>query len=733
MGTNRWYLMAWPAFACAVLSVSAQEGPPPAEKESQPAPPRQERPEEAITITGTRIEERAFDIPQKIETVTPQELAERQPRTPAEALRDEPGIWVQKTGHGGGAPIVRGHIGNQVLYLIDGVRVNNGRLFAGPNPFFNQMDLGAIERIEVLKGPGAVQYGSDAIGGVIHVITKSANLFPEKPELHATVRSYYGTADSERRGSLDWLYAQGPVNVNLGATLAEIDDVRGGRGLGTLDPSDWREAHYFAKTNFKLSEHQTLRLSYLNTLREDVSRFDQSKRNPSGRPRFFTPWEDRDLLQATYQAVRLGGWIDDIRAYAYYQPFHGKSDFSTENATFITRTRTEEDQRMMGVGVQFASPLASNVRLIYGTDFRHELLEEERRRFQTNKNTGVTTVSTPQGQTPDGTYDVNDMFVLAEWNVTEALTLSVGARFETVLLNSDPAPEDPPAGFTQDDLDIFERYNALTGSFGAVYSLTENLNLTATVARGFRAPTYADTLSTGPFTFGVSIPSPNVDPEYSVSYELGARALFEDWSAGVAGFYTSLTDLLDSAPTGGFVDLNGNGSQDPGEAAFARQNMGAAYVMGVEAHAQVALFSDWTVFGNLAWTYGKDTENDDPLRFIPPLNGVLGVRWAPGDWWIEGSARMAAAHTRVNPDDESDPARARDPSRTFPAADNPPLRSDFSIPGYTVFNIRAGVRLSESLSLTVAVENVFDRRYREAFSRMDAPGLNVIAGVETRY
>ena len=142
-----------------------------------------------IVVTATRMETDSEKVPQSVAVATSAEIRERHPTQPVEAVRDEPGVWIQKTGAGGGTPVVRGMMGNTVLYLVDGIRINNGRLFSGPNAFFNQIDVGSLDRIEILKGPGSVQYGSDAMGGVIQMQTQR----PRPDVGHA-----YNLGDGER-------------------------------------------------------------------------------------------------------------------------------------------------------------------------------------------------------------------------------------------------------------------------------------------------------------------------------------------------------------------------------------------------------------------------------------------------------------------------------------------------------------------------------------------------------
>jgi iron complex outermembrane receptor protein/hemoglobin/transferrin/lactoferrin receptor protein len=113
-----------------------------------------------------------FDNPRAIDIVTPQQSMEQAPIDMGQALEQTPGIMIQRTGRGQSSPYVRGLTGQQVLIMVDGVRMTNATFRAGPNQYFNTVDPNSVERIEVIRGPGSVLYGGDAIGGVINIVTK---------------------------------------------------------------------------------------------------------------------------------------------------------------------------------------------------------------------------------------------------------------------------------------------------------------------------------------------------------------------------------------------------------------------------------------------------------------------------------------------------------------------------------------------------------------------------------
>jgi len=95
-----------------------------------------------------RAEARAFDVPRSITVIESETLDQRLPRTTPEALGDAPGVFVQKTNHGGGAPYLRGLVGNQVLVMVDGIRLNNATFRYGPNQYLETVDPANIDRLE---------------------------------------------------------------------------------------------------------------------------------------------------------------------------------------------------------------------------------------------------------------------------------------------------------------------------------------------------------------------------------------------------------------------------------------------------------------------------------------------------------------------------------------------------------------------------------------------------------
>ena len=315
---------------------------------------------EEITVTGARIEKELFSTPVGMNVVDQRKLLREQPRAAAEALRDEPGIWVQKTGHIGGAPIIRGLMAKQILLMVDGVRYNNLNSFAGPNSWMNTIDATDIERVEVIRGPGSVLYGTDALGGVINVITKKNRQFSEKFQIRPKLFTRYGSVDRSSTGRLELWGSSKRFNFLLGGALKNIEDLEGGRGVGLQIPSSWKEGNFDLRGAVKLSGGHFLDLSYQDFHRYDVTRFDRPGWLATG---------DREMLSLAYRGRKINPLLSQVKIEA---AFHNREDGRKHETRLDNSFR---DTETIQTEVQATSLLGGAQRLTYGAHFHHDAAE----------------------------------------------------------------------------------------------------------------------------------------------------------------------------------------------------------------------------------------------------------------------------------------------------------------------------------------------------------------------
>jgi hemoglobin/transferrin/lactoferrin receptor protein len=187
-------------------------------------------------VSASRWEQSMRSVPHKITAITPKGVAILNPQTAADMLGSTGEVFIQKSQQGGGSPMIRGFSANRLLYTIDGVRMNTAIFRAGNIQNVISVDPFAIERTEVLFGPGSIIYGSDAIGGVMSFTTLTPQFtLTEKPFVTGKALARYSSANSEKTMHFD-------VNVG-GKKWASVTSISsndfGDLKMGTKGPDDY--------------------------------------------------------------------------------------------------------------------------------------------------------------------------------------------------------------------------------------------------------------------------------------------------------------------------------------------------------------------------------------------------------------------------------------------------------------------------------------------------------------
>lgn len=691
-----------------------------------------------VIVTAARTGESLWDTPATVTLLDQDTIRRHQAQTPADMLQEQPGVFAVSVA-AQGSPIIRGQIGNHVLYLWDGIRINNGSSFPGPNGFFNQFPLGAVDRMEVILGSGSVQYGSDAIGGVINVLPKKAT-FTDRFSITGDIDTRYSSNTDEHYESFDLNISSQRVAFAGGLTWQDVGNYHGPE-YGALSPTSYWGFGGYANLAWKPFDNHTFSISWLGNEREDVSSYIQSKLNPNGIPRVYSPLERREILKLDYTATDLGPLSSELKLYGYYQYYNQLSQRRIESYPSFSNTTTDSHQDVLGAGIQNTT-IWGPAHFTYGVDYRHEKLSASLDQQLLNEVTGETDDVMPSGKTPNGTYDVIGAFISGEVRPVKPWLLTAGLRYEDTHIDSHPLDTDviPNAGYTIDSLKLNKSWQSVTWDAGTIVSVTRSWDLVANVSTAFRAPTYSDLFSSGTPVFSsktASIPSPTVDPEKSITYEVGSRYHSDRVTASLTAYTEQLYDTVQSV-SAGTVTIPGQGTFS----ATHSGNTGTGYVRGVEFSLAVHPAEGWTIFGNGTYTFGQDTSNDVPLRFVPPLYGTVGIRYeSPSKrWWVEATEYMAATFDRHAPQDELDAGFSKDPAFGSPnTTNNPPYRDDFSIPGFAITNLRGGARLWEhegrALDVTLTLTNLFDHKYREVYAQQElvAPGFGVSIGARLTF
>jgi hemoglobin/transferrin/lactoferrin receptor protein len=677
------------------------------EQDLRVAPSHSPDPDVGTTIvTATRATRTTFESPFATDVIDAQEIERKGFRTVPQALRETPGVMVQETAFGQGSPYIRGFTGFRNLFLIDGIRLNNSVFRDGPNQYWNTVDPYSIERIEVVKGPTSVLYGSDAIGGTVNAITKLPYSYTSGFGAGGLLGYRGATAEHSNIGRAELSTTFGTeTGVLTGLTGKRFGDVRGGEDVGTQEGTGYDEYDVDVKVEHFLSPTRRLIAAYQRVDQRDVPRTHRTT--------------DAIDWKGLSPGTDLRRDLDQERRLAYVQLHEEDADGAGFTVSASYHAQAEERDRVRGSGARelqgfdvqtlgafaHARTVSPIGRLTYGLELYHDDVDS------------FSSTNTIQGPVADdATYDLAGIFVQDEVQASERLSFVLGARWNWAMAESDKV-RDPVSGLATS---LDDSWSALVGSARLLFGVTEEVNLFGGVSQGFRAPNLSDlTRFDSARSNEFEIPSTDLDPEYFLSYELGVKLQRDGIGGELALFYTDITDAIVRFPTG---NVNPDGDFE-----ITKDNVGDGYVYGIELGGAARVRPHWQAFGGATWMEGKvDTfptsapviEREYIDRLMPlTLHAGLGWENEPGTRWAEFSSHYAAEADRLSTRDEGDTSRI------------PPGGT----PSYLVFHVRGGMDLSERVRVTGAVENLLDEDYRIHGSGLNMPGRNFVLGLTASF
>jgi hemoglobin/transferrin/lactoferrin receptor protein len=674
---------------------------------------------EPLEVTASRFEQLVTEAPYSVAVVAAQELEEKPPRSLPEALTELPGVTVQKTSNGQGSPYLRGFTGYRTLALIDGVRYNNSVYRDGPNEYFSLIDHHTLDRIELLEGPASVQYGSDAIGGALHLITRSSDFAVEREGeiyTHGSQSYRYSSAEASHvTRSTAEVGRGGRWGLLLGFTREDFGDVVAAK-LGTQRQTGYDQYGIDARYDWQISDQWQLTLSHQDSAQDDVWRTHSTVFAES-----FSGTEiGTDLRRLKDQAhslnyAKLAGkdlrsTIDEATFTLSYQTWDENGDRIKGDGS---RSLESFDSRMLGMDLQLKSDLPLG-QLIYGADVYHDRVDSARTDYLANGSLEKVRIQGPVGddssQTLIGTY-LQGIFPLG--SRTEVI---VGSRFSRVMADVGKY-EDPATG----KAGAFDAaWNNLSSSVRLSYRLDESWKLWGGISQAFRAPNLGDLSRYGDSRSNESeIAATGLDPEHFITYELGLKGAQGPLSGSVAVYHTQIDDYITSTPTGRVVK---------GLTEVTKRNSGSGAISGAELTGTYQLDNQWSVRGNLTAIQG-DLENyvdassfqtvSEPLSRVQPLTANFALRWDSPDrkWWAECTGTFAAEADRLSAGDVQDSQRI------------PPGGT----PGYALLGLHGGYRVNDHLRVSLVLENLLDQSYRTHGSGSNEPGFGITTCITASF
>jgi len=669
-----------------------------------------------VSVTATRTETEVTDVPQALNLVPGSVVRQRNGKTSAEALREEPGVFIQKTSHGGGSAVIRGLSSNQILLLVDGIRLNNSTYRLGNHSYLTMVDYFTLEQLEVVRGPGSVMYGSDALGGTVNAVTSERT--PEQGSGGLAYRLFgrLASADQERTWRADMSYATERAGLTGGISIKRFKDLRRGSRRSTpglehsqngavqkpsgFDCLDWnyKLVCYPAKTT-----KVTVASQY--TRKTDLPRYDKYENN--GYYKWFYDPQQRQLSYLRINQSLNNPYVSSVQAtLSYHNQQEGRLTQKSQESAI---SREWVGVKTGGLSVQFHSYAYRHL-FTYGTDIYHDRVGAER---HTQDPVTLEMTADEQARYPDGSeYTSLGLFVQDEIAVSAALKGILGVRYSAFYAEFSLPHTSPAAGLF--GTSVHQDFSSVTGSAGLIWDVTGDVHVTVNAGQAFRAPNLSDISKLGESKGSVfEIPNPGLKPEQMTSVDAGLKVSGGNLSAAASVYYAGITDLIASADAlygaDPYIERNGTVYK-----VKSKQNTGRAYVCGLESAVSCS-WNSLNVFANITLPYGWNVTQNEPVGGIPPFFGLAGVRRRLSRGFVEGFVRFASKQDRLSADDLDDPR--------IPQG---------GTPGWHIVTVRAEYDLSRCLRINACVENIFDINYREHGSGINGPGRNFILSLELK-
>ncbi len=614
-----------------------------------------------LVVTATSHETKVFNTSLPVTVITRERIEEVMPRDIGELIRFETGLNVSYTSMGIVFPMIRGLYGARVLVLIDGIRLSEeqpgGTHALSINP-------SQIERIEVVRGANSVLYGSDAIGGVINIITrKYQGLRDKKARVNGTME---GGMDSATNGWKTVAYLDGGIggfNLFAGGTYKDTDNVE--TPDGELRHSYHDLYTYSGGANY-IGEKCSFGIwGYIS--KADIG-------NPVNQSFVESGFEGEK-----HHFVMLNAEINDITE--TFKQLKVDAAFQRHNRHFhavsgpVVDIYLDKDTANLNPQLTFS--FGSFMRLTTGIQCFYEKVVSNREH---------SLVDLP-GVIPDANRLGTGIFVQDEIFIIERVLLTIGVRYDWIQSETDPGWDEIDCGHPigrENETDT-----NVSGSINLLIKLIKNyLHLTANAGRAFRAPTLLERFFHGPHTTFVEWGNPDLTSETSYNFDTGLKLNTKRFWFVVSGFYNRINNYIVKYDTG--LD---SGSQD----IYSWDNLKDVEIYGGEAEAELQLFSGFSVFGNVTYVRGNDRDTDTDLPAMPPLQGTYGLRFFQNykttKTWFEFSAHSVADQNKV----------ANNEAKTA---------------GYTTFDLLCGFKFTPSVNITLYVKNLTDKSYHNHLSEV---------------
>jgi len=604
-----------------------------------------------VEVSSLQVNRMEKELPVPLSVVGAQVFRKFSAITLSNVLTSEPGITMGSDGIWSTNVNIRGLSESRLVTLIDGNRVETATDLTAS---LSMIDVNDIERVEVIKGAQSSLYGTGAMGGIVNIITKDGH-FSGKPYVAGSIISNYASANRLFTGHADLNTGSARWYLRVSGTLNNADDIRTPEGI--LPNSQFKSENFTAKAAVSPFVNHIFRIQYQNYHASDVG-IPGGQAFPGPAEATYTDI-GRHLLSAGYEIKNISDRLALLKL-NYFTQYIQRDVAMIPNTVTVTSLPTGSQRvtpelitpigNHLTHGLQLTTTwnLAEKNTLIAGADAWSRKLKTERTKYIKTEilntaNEVIKTNNIIRGETPipESSFTSSGLFIQDEAHlIDDRLTIIAGGRFDGILVKNE-------RGYDVDYLIVNNVRNDMppnqritfekgkvssvswSANFSTLYKLVNNIDLSLSVARSFRAPSLEERFKYIDLGNYVRLGDPELHPENGYSADMGIRIWKPAFNFQIHSFVNRIYNLIVETP-GEFIytintaPLEGTTDTLP---ALINANISKALLYGTDCGFQYNFYSGFVLFGTGAYVRGKDTEADANLPQIPPLNGRLGLRY----------------------------------------------------------------------------------------------------------
>ena len=497
----------------------------------------------AVKVTATKVEKELLEVPSSVSIVTEEDIKKSSARTVGELLQDVPGVQISNSrGQGLKRISLRGEGVNRTLILIDGQQIVENKSMDGTALM---IDTALIERIEIIRGPSSVLYGSNAIGGVINIITKKGGKKPIEGSINL---SYNGASQGHSESASIFGKTHG-VEYRVTASNNMQQQLR--TPIGLVPYSAFEQQNYSAYLAYNFNDNYKLGASY-DYFTSDISSGSQAV----GYEKFYVdlPLWSRQKAALFFEVKEAVSFMPKLRLDVFYQQSHKKMHNHVEldpNVVFMPAVMdnyADNYNNQWGLQLQSDWAISDHTYIIAGYEFNYNILDADTSVDSTS--TIIDTMNYNKYVKNYGYEQVHALYAQAESYLPLDFTLFYGVRWTYNIANMEKAEGVKVDKTTGSSLPLsvedigntgISSTNAPVFAAGIMWSGIENFSVRFNFSQGFRSPNLQERYLLSSMGGGTIYPNPDLKSETSNNFEFGIR--YNDYGVGLdAVYFLSLAD-----------------------------------------------------------------------------------------------------------------------------------------------------------------------------------------------